>query len=391
MNEQSTTNIPQVRATSSPSDVQLTNEQEQAVDDIVSFCLFNKNTKREFKLGGYAGTGKTTVIKSVIKELDLHDSSICVVVCAFTGKAVNVLNKKGIPAQTMHSLMYECVQDPKTYEIEFVKMMTMANSPDFVIVDESSMVSQELYNDLMSYGKKVLFVGDPGQLEPVGSNPNLMHEPDVILSKIHRQAEKSPIITLANNIRLGQSLPNFQQSSELVIRGKNFSTENLIECNQVLVATNKDRNQYNTQVRLALGLPSTTVTINEKIIVLRNNIKYGVFNGMILFVKDIKQDAYDYWLCDCEDEVGKKYLSLKLWKPPITDKFFDPKGGDQLRIPRDRVWFDYGYVITVHKSQGSEWDHVFCVDKWMPPQVWDVKRWRYTAITRAAKKLTYAK
>jgi exodeoxyribonuclease-5 len=370
-----------------PSTIELTDEQKSAVDLAIAFFTDKNNTRQEFKLGGYAGTGKTTVIRALIKALRLDDLRVSV--NAFTGKACNVLNKKHVPAATLHSLMYETIEDPTTHAIEFIKRTSLNGLPDVIIVDEASMVNQELYNDLISYGKKVLFVGDPGQLEPVGDNPRLMTTPDFVLSKIHRQSELSPIITLANGIRLGRSLPMYQKAAELTVRSKLVPTDELLAVDQVIVGTNKLRKEYNRTMRSAKGLPDNDLTINDKIIVLRNNRQYAVFNGQILFVKTIKQvNSTDYWLANCEDEVGKTYYDLRLWKVPLHDKFFEPK---EDKIPKDRVWFDFGYAITCHKAQGSEWDRVLVVDTWVPPQVWDVKKWRYTAITRAAKSLVYCK
>jgi len=375
-----------------PQGIQLTDEQSSAVDRIISWVT-DPLSPQEFKLGGYAGTGKTTVAKAIrerLRDLRLHCSF-----CAFTGKAVNVLQRKGIyEAQTCHSLMYDVDIDPKTGAISFSRKPRLEGRNDVLVNDESSMLSTELYNDLKSYNIKLLFIGDPGQLEPVGDNPDLMRHPDVVLSKIHRQAEQSPIIRFANNVRLG-SRPTPMVDGDLIVRAKSGLTiPALIDMgiDQVICAKNKTRTEVNTKYRLALNKPLDHLEPLDKIIVLRNNTQCGVFNGMILFIDEVLQDEgqaeFGWWKVNAHDEIKRKFLGIRVWKKPFMTElpkdFIIPKYD---KIPL--VYADWGYCITCHKSQGSEWDHVLVWDEWMPPQVWDMKRWRYTAITRAAKKLTY--
>ncbi len=375
-----------------PPALVLTEEQQQAVARIMAWT---KNASSgEYKLGGYAGTGKTTVIKTILEQLrKTHD----VVVAAFTGKAVNVLQRKGIRAQTLHSLMYDCEKVKGV--LHWYKKTTLCEGAcQVVIVDEASMISTELYNDLRSYNKLLLFVGDPGQLEPVGDNPNLMAQPDFVLSKIHRQAAQSPIITLANNIRTGQPMPPFQETAELVIRGKvGYDVRSVT---QLICAKNKTRRMLNEQMRRLLTLEPRTLTVGEKIIVLKNNRALGVFNGVILFVKELVRDVPvalnvpPHWVVNAEDETGKAFNELPIWKHPFESDQEMPKNVEvpRYKVDNERVelcYADYGYVVTCHKSQGSEWDTVLVYDEYMPPHIWDMKRWRYTSITRASKKLIY--
>lgn len=375
-----------------PPSFSLSPEQQQAITLITDWLFSPTPTKLEYKLGGYAGTGKTTVIKYLIDELDKkqHWSELV----AFTGKAVNVLQKKGLrSARTIHSLIYETDVKPDG-TVEFHLRTKLDSRPKVIICDEASMVSTELYTDLKSFGIKLLFIGDPGQLEPVGENPNLMRQPDFTLQTIHRQAAQSPIITFAHNIRNGGK-PTPKIDTGLLIRSKaGIRIPDLVEASQVICAKNKTRTEVNRKFRVHLNKPINEVQEGDKLIILRNNRDFLVFNGMIVFVTKVHNDFGDYWKIDVEDEVGKEYTKLPLWKEPFITElqkdfiiprlpFRDGKKGAMY------VYADFGYCITCHKSQGSEWDHVVVWDEWMPPQVWDMKRWRYTAITRAAKQLTY--
>lgn len=367
----------------SVSGITLTEEQQHAVELIIQWMKDDLGP-REFKLGGYAGTGKTTIIKHIIAELS---KQYRIITCAFTGKACSVLRRKGVHADTIHSNIYDFDIDQKTGEISFFKKYYFA--PDLVIVDEASMISSDLYKDLLSFNKKYLFVGDPGQLEPVGDNPNLMLKPDFVLSKIHRQAEQSPIITLANSVRTGGTITH-RELAGLNIRKKVMDSALALSCDQIICAKNKTRTDFNKAIRTIKGYTGEIVE-GEKIIILRNNKNFNVFNGMILSIKKIVQlnaKSRKTWtpvfVVDCEDELGNTFAKLPIWQVPFQRELV--KG----EYPKsDAIHADYGYVITCHKSQGSEWDKVFVWDEWMPPQVWDMKRWRYTAITRAAKELIY--
>lgn len=359
----------------------LTPEQDEAVSKIIAWM--EEPMSNQFKLGGYAGTGKTTIIKTIKAALSTKYN---IIVAAFTGKACNVLQRKGITAQTLHSLMYT-FEEVKPGEFEFHKKFAIFG--DLIIVDEASMISTDLFKDLLSFNKKYLFVGDPGQLEPVGDNPNLMLAPDFTLSKIHRQAENSPIIQLATSIRQGGAL-TISSIPGLTIRKKKMDSLEALSCDQIICAKNKTREQFNAAMRLTKKYQPNTIVEGEKLICLRNNIGFGVFNGMILYVTKIhgskksKRTWTDVFDCDLEDESGSKFSHVPVWKKPFIHELKKEE-----YCPKDCVHCTYGYVITCHKSQGSEWSKVMIWDEYMPPQVWSMARWRYTAITRAADTLVY--
>lgn len=363
-----------------PPTFTLSEEQELAVNTIVAWAE-NLSSPREFKLGGYAGTGKTTVIKTIQERLG---QKFRIGVCAFTGKAVSVLSRKQIYARTIHSTIYDTdIIAGKGY-VFYLKSQLNPNL-DLIIVDEASMVSTDLYNDLLKFRKKILWVGDPGQLEPVGDNPNLMRKPDLVLNKIHRQAEKSAILTLANDVRNGKPISLRKELEDLVTRDKKLQVRDLLSVDQVICAKNKTRRGFNESIRRALNRPLEELVPTDKIIILRNSLSDNVFNGLILFIETVHSSEKDYWVVDAKDEVDKRYLKLKLWKKTFFVEKLDPGEFP----PKGLVQADFGWAITCHKSQGSEWDSVLLYDEWVPPQLWDMRRWRYTGITRAAKKLTF--
>lgn len=368
----------------SPPTLVLTEEQNEAIERIIEW--YTNGNNQEFHLGGYAGTGKTTIIRVLRERLKARTC-----LCAFTGKAVNVLQRKGLTdAATIHSTIYNVIP-LRNGGFQFELRGSIEGRPDLIIVDEASMISRELYKDLCSFNLPMLFVGDPGQLEPVGDNPNLMAHTDFVLSKIHRQAELSPIIGFASAIRLGTRTVNDYpfDGEQLLIRPKvGMDMEILVGADQVICARNRTRVDGNMKFRDHMKRPRTIIGIGDKIIVLRNNPTFNVFNGMILFVDEVLEQTSLYFKLNAHDEIDRKFNDLYIWREPFEKDL--PK---EFKIPtykdRQLVYCDWGYVITCHKSQGSEWNNVIVWDEWMPAKVWDMKRWRYTAITRAAKKLTY--
>lgn len=366
-----------------PQGVTLSQEQEQTTLEVAKFLADPPKASRWgcplFRLGGYAGTGKTTTAKSIIRMADrLFDMSPAI--CAFTGKACAVLRNKGMgAAQTIHRTIYE--YDPKREE--FLLRPQLAGV-DFILVDEGSMVNTSLWCDLAGYEKPIIVIGDPGQLEPVGDDPRLMHECDIVLQTIHRQAAESAIIRFADHVRRGYEIPRGTRG-EVRITDKATFWELVAaeDFDHVLCGFNRTRTKVNRMIRARrYGKQVPPLVPGERIIVLRNDVKLQVFNGQILVVDEVVEDQGDRFIVNCEDEAGNPYFHLPVWRANFNcDEKLDT------RRVRDVAIADYGYCTTVHKFQGSEADRVLVADEQC--DVWDPVRWRYTAITRAAKELVY--
>ena len=349
----------------------LTRAQENAVS--LAIQAFERGDPL-FRIGGYAGTGKTTIAKEIVKRIKGS-----VAVCAFTGKAANVLHHKGLPgARTIHRTIYD--YDERTES--FVRKPALHAKA--ILIDEGSMVSDTLWEDLQRFGLPIIVIGDPGQLEPVGNDPRLMHDPDIVLEEIHRQAAESQIITLANHVRKGGHVPKGEWRDVQVLP-KFRANDDLLWADQVLCGYNVTRVQVNDFIRHELGLSGDGVVAEgERIICLQNNLDLGVFNGQMFTVDSIKEEG-EYRIkarVTGDDGVSRK---MDLWPGHFGQE--KKIGYDVLRKVRDRVIADYAYGITVHKSQGSEFFKVIVIDEQC--SVWDSVRWRYTAITRAASELRY--
>ena len=348
--------------------MELSQEQQNAVELAANAV----NAGKLFKLGGYAGTGKTTVAQAI------SDKVPGCMPCAFTGKAAYRLQEKGLPATTIHSLIYYPSDDKKAFTLRDDV------EGDWFLIDEGSMISKQLWEDLNTFGLPILLLGDPGQLEPVGNDPKLMHKPDVILEKIHRQAEGNGIIQYANRVRKGEPLGEMGMFEDVDIKYGHQPTYGDIEWADVIICGfNKTRVKVNQIVRnMDTEIDAReTLCHGERIICLKNDRKLGVFNGQMFTVTSIiSKDRY-FTKANCVDDMGQT-RPLKLYNPQFgankTIGFRD--------CPKGSVLADYGYCITCHKSQGSEWDNVLVIDEQMA-RLWNATRWRYTAATRAAKKL----
>jgi len=345
--------------------IHITEEQKKVIKDI----LINIKEKQTIKLGGLAGVGKSTIIKILNNKLRTF------AVVAYTGKATNVLRQKGIKnAQTIHNAIYKPIIEND--ETIWIKIERHELGFDGFIIDEASMVSKEIHEDLISYEKPIIYIGDHGQLEPIGSKFNLMENPDYKLETIHRNAGE--IAYFANHIRLGNDAASFKSEKKVIIVDKNKITEeDYCNCDQIICAFNKTRSKVNELVRKKLGY-SEILSMNEKIICLRNNKNLKIFNGMQGIVKKIYKNGRINFICG--DEIFKKIL--------IDYNQFG-KEKNEFEFHNDENPFDYAYAITAHKAQGDSFNKVIVIEE--KCDKWDHKRWSYTAASRAKKLLVWGK
>lgn len=348
--------------------VTLTEHQKWALYQIVN-GLREKNLTKQ-TLGGYAGTGKTTLIKYITKFFPTY------AVAAYTGKAANVLRKKGIPASTIHSRIYKPFFDNGVVYWD----LTPDPNCDGFIIDEASMVSRDIHDDLCAFGLPMIFVGDHGQLEPVESNFNLMEVPDYTLEEIHRNA--GDIAKFAEHLRNGMNARSFKCETGTVefVNDKATNIHNLTSVDQVICAFNKTRVEINKLIRVHRGY-TDLVNVGEKVMCLRNNRKACLFNGMQGTVVKLSEGKY-----------GRKYMDFQFDDTIIEGVWYDPacfgKETYKHKIGQDTPNpFDYAHCITTHKAQGDEWPSVLVIEQRC--KNWEHKRWAYTAASRAKEKLRW--
>lgn len=335
-----------------------------------------------FRLFGYAGTGKTTLAQHVAADLD-GDTRFC----AFTGKAALVMRERGCPnASTIHSLIYKPQDRSEEHPSFYLWDEAPAAKASLIVVDECSMVDEELGRDLLSFGIPVLVLGDPAQLPPVSGGGFFTEgEPDAMLTQVHRQAADNPIIHLSMQIREGGRLSPGSYGESQVVPMNDLDPELVYQADQVLVGRNVTRRNYNARLREIKGFDGDLPEADDKLVCLRNNRKKSLFNGSLWTVKECSISRKKFITMRLNPEDSGLFDTVKVSVRP--ECFLG--GIEQMDWASRKKYdeFDYGYVLTVHKAQGSQWDEVVLFDESFAFQ--DARaRWLYTGVTRAARKLT---
>jgi exodeoxyribonuclease-5 len=340
------------------------------------------NTPPLFRLFGFAGTGKTTLARHLAEDVDGK-----VLFAAFTGKAALVMRRKGCEgASTIHSLIYKPIEsetETPTFELWDEAPVSKA---ELIVIDECSMVDAELGRDLMSFGVPVLVLGDPAQLPPIqGGGFFTEAEPDVMLTQVHRQAQNDPIVRLSMEIRSGQRLVPGEYGASQVVRRDALDPQRVLDADQVLVGRNVTRRAYNARMRERRGFTEALPMLGDKLVCLRNNRRKGLFNGGLWVIKEkpkTRKQIIEMRL-QPEENVGGRTVKVSVRPECFTGAIEQVEWAARKRYDE----FDFGYVLTVHKSQGSQWDDVVLFDESFAfPD--SRERWLYTGVTRAAKRLT---
>jgi exodeoxyribonuclease-5 len=386
-------------------------------------CNAASKNKPILTVGGLAGTGKTSVLSVFAAETEL-----LVAYVAFTGRAASVLGRKlkacGVATTattstekepqhlplctTIHGLLYKPVIDKETEELRgFEKRSKLDRPYDLVVVDEASQLSDEMLADLKVHGVPILAVGDHGQLPPVMSSGSCVANPDLRLEKIHRQAAGNPILRLAHRLRETGELrdEDFDGERTIITRrgrvGDVFQQADLDKlATGILCWTNKTRIMLNGFARISLdrqGAPRE----GEIVIALKN--KPPVYNGMRgVLVKDAvepPEDSKRPWELTASIEFpdeGLRATSHVLCAPQFNrERVFGDveelraRGIDVRSMSMAGEFYDFGYALTVHRSQGSGFKHaIVFLDRPVDPESEEWRRWAYTAVTRASERLT---
>lgn len=359
------------------------------------------------------GSGKSTLVKFIIAALQVPEDRV--VYACFTGKACNVLQQKGCKnVSTLHRLLYD--HFPREDGTFFRKPVEVLDY-DIVVVDECSMMPKDLARQLFKHNVYILALGDPFQLPPINpeDDNHLLDNPHIFLSEIHRQAQESEIIRLSMEIREQKPLQIFDGKDVKVINGANLVNGMYTWADQILCAKNETRIAINNQMREMLGREGEPQE-GDKVICLKNewdildNNGDPLVNGTIGYLKNVYSQTLHipFWLdgggkfdiihADLITETGSVFQDLRMDKQLIlTGKpSLDWKTKYRLSKNEKTSWmvpteFTYGYVVTCHKAQGSQWNKVLVLEENFPFQKTEHARWVYTAATRAADKLVVVK
>ena len=382
--------------------------QKLSTDQAAALTAIGKWLKDQNKpfltLGGYAGTGKTTLMAMLRQILHTNRPEMKVAFAAYTGKASLVLKKRLREAKilqskdtvsTLHSLMYRR-KERKDGGVYWEKRDEI--KCDLLIIDEASMVNEDIWQDALSFGKPILAVGDHGQLPPINSNFNLMAEPELRLDKIWRQAADSPIIKLATLARTTGIIPigDYSYTVRKLSRANNETGDVIEEIlhshdndTMVLCGYNNTRLRLNSHVRQLKGYENPQPQRNDVVVCLRNNHDSGLVNGQLGIIEAITPADNDldklwwYMVADFDGQRFEGYVPREQFNTPTTMSRSPKRDKGEIT-----GLFDFGYGLTVHKAQGSQAKRVLVFEErfsQMSDEDW--RRWLYTAITRAEEEL----
>lgn len=368
---------------------------------------------------------------------------------AYTGKAAHVMRLNNCTnAKTLHSMMYIKLADEldgiindletrikeaaegedivklkadldKAYKDKAkaaremrwtINDFSALTKAELLVIDECSMVNEEMAMDIINnFQCKILVLGDPAQLPPVGGAGYFINaNPDVMLDEIHRQAADNPIIRLASEVRQGKALTPGQYGDSLVYnktsRPQGERMEMIMGADQVLVGLNNTRRLLNKGMRKVQGKETSAPVAGDRVICLRNNKEEGTFNGATFVVgaaRESKHGQPGWFDLDVTMEGDGDKKTLLQVHPYLFQGIHEDKNGnlcgvgelnkDAERAIRRAMQYegnqlDYAYALSCHKAQGSQWDNVYVRDESSAFRQ-DARKWLYTAITRAAKRV----
>jgi exodeoxyribonuclease-5 len=396
----------------------LSEDQETACQNLIQSLLDGSPV---MVLTGPAGTGKTTLTREFSRRVASLGWKTKFL--APTGKAaVRISEVTGEPASTIHSALYRSVLEGKSGQLVFANPRPPCLPKTVLIIDEASMIDTSLDEEIRANLPKqssILYVGDREQIPPVHGSwgPNF-DQPTAILTEIHRQALDNPIIQISKNVREGKTLPKgqignayFRRAGSLYDVSQWMLDHEKDDC-IVLCWTNQTRQALNKIFRRNLGFDKDGIIVpGDRLIVLNNNKRLGKMNGEIgevtkitpfletrtpeeeIFVRPPTSGEIQSFLVELDGGKTRAFVNPKLLDAPyMLFSDFTKKGG--IRTTQSWQWLHmaHGRAITIHKSQGSQYQNVAAViDKSMrrlakqdPNQA---RRLIYTAITRTISRL----
>ena len=398
--------------------MELNEGQKECLDKLIAW--WKKKDKNLFQISGAAGTGKTTIIKYMINMLDDIDLSNVLFV-ALVGKAAMQMTKSGVMASTIHSAIYYPIEVDKVDEngkkivkegrvlkqIKFVKKPNLDGDIKLIVVDEAPMVDKKVANDLFSFGIPIIALGDLNQLPPVFGDSVFLKKTDHVLTQIMRQKADNPVLALSQEIIKSPYLRfNYGTYGDklMIVKKKEFFDHYLdtfYKSDIVICGKNSTRDEMNTLIRKkyyqhhGVDLSNSELPellIGDKIICRKNNwgIQLGdinLINGLVGYVTGIDYESKTKSLMNID--FRPEFLQKSFEDIPINLKYFFGNRHTKEMIksyPHEGELFEFGYCITCHLSQGSQYEKVIVLAERMGDNEF-YRRWLYTAVTRASDKL----
>lgn len=377
---------------------------KEAVDHVK-----HQTSEQIYQFSGAAGTGKTQVLKEIIRRLNIPLSKVAAM--TYIGQAANVLRTRGIwSAKTAHSWLYE-VKEVPVIENGVQVMDEVFNKPkikyefvprdlsniEYIIIDEAFTFPLRMKQDVLNIGKPIIATGDVNQLPPVMDKPAFLVDGKIrYLREIMRQSTDSDIPYIADRILKNQPISAGMYRGVLVIEEKDLTDEMIKNANIVLCGTNKTRDKYNTYIRNnILGFHTRLPLLGEKVICRKTNWNLEIdgislTNGLIgQVIKAPEVETFD----------GRQFFID--FKPDLMESSFINLGCDYDYFIADHNMrnkikgspysigekFEFAYSITTHLSQGAQYPSGIYIKEYLNKDI--QKNLDYTGVTRFKKFLIY--
>lgn len=384
-------------------------EQQDVIEAAVNWYKYSSDLV--FQYCGLAGTGKSLVLSEIINRLGISPDKVATM--AYTGAAAIVLRQKGIEnAKTIHSWLYKPVEsyiydkEGKVVMDEYLNRpkfhLTFEPKPleniDLIVIDEASMVPYNMKSEIESRGIKIIATGDLGQLPPVADSPAYLYEGKVMqLTKIFRQSEESGIVYIANRVRKGLPVATGVYNEVTVIYEDDLTDDMVLRSDVVLCGKNKTRDFINNKIRLLNGFKGDLPSFGEILVCRKNN--WTIEENGINLANGLRGTVANF--PNVEGFDGKTY-TIDFIPNGFNDCFKDLKcdykylvapNNQKNYIKNDRYGrgekMEYGYALTTHLSQGSQYRNVIYIEEYLSSDIQN--RLNYTGVTRATDSLIYVK
>lgn len=376
---------------------------QQAHATKVAKKWFKDQNEQKLEISGPAGSGKSTIVASVVEEVGLKQDEV--IYLAYVGKAAQNLALKGHDARTIHSVIYRLTYVPK-YDFSgkpmvddlgrpilirtFVKVDKLPSHKKLLVVDEGGQVNIPMASDILSFGISTLVLGDLNQLPPVFGVAGFMRDPDIILTQVMRQAEDSEIVYLSQLILKGKKLEFGKYNNSIIMPYEEVKDHHLTSVEAIICGRNKTRDNINYYMRNHIHKynPREPVHVGEKLICRKNDwgtcIANNVYliNGMVGYVKEVYWDSYTGKSVEIDFQPDflpdtEYYRRLR-----IDIEYLHTPAVEESNTLGQNAMMQHGYAISGYLSQGSQYNSVF-----YHRDIYNQKKFQrsldYTVITRA--------
>lgn len=394
--------------------IELNTSQQKVFNDAINW--WRHGTEQTFEISGPPGSGKSFLIDKIVKALKIDSNRIAPM--AYTGSAAINMRTKGMySARTIFSWLYDFIEVPvlndkgepildpvfnkPKFKMRFVPKSYLPDI-DLIIVDEAGMVPEEMRNIIDSMGIPVIAAGDIDQLPPVAGKSGYLTEPWKVhkLTEIMRQANDNTIVQFSQMLIKGIEIPHGKFKNVTVLYEDEINDNMIAQSDIVICGKNTTRDNINNHIRHDMfGFTNPTPNLGERLVCRKNN--WQIESGGINLTNGLVGNCITMI---GPDSFNQKDVTFKMsFKPDIIDSYFkdidvdlrymtsDKKGRDALLETNFSKGnkFEFGYAITTHMSQGSEFNRGMYFEEYLNKNI--NRNLHYVGITRFKQHCIYVK